>query len=145
MRNIKNKIISVLCFAIVWVFMVPITTFAQSEDCNRFWAKCHVSKINTYHTQDEGTNSLLLDTVVNSVNRCMGILATVALCVCMYAWLKMLTSGSDSKWYDAWLKTLKNGLLWLAIILLAWMIVSAVFWFVGTLSGWNQTQTSNIV
>ena len=124
-----------------WILIPSTVTFAQeNEDCNRFWAKCHVSEINTIHTKDESANSGLLDTIRNAINWIMGILATVTLCFCLYAWFKMLTSWSDSKWYDSWMKVLKNALLWLAIILLAWMIVSAVFWFVWTLSNWNQTQ-----
>ena len=145
MQKMKRKIVSIICLIIAWIFTIPTATFAQAEDCsNEFWAKCHVSGINTIHTKDESVNSTLLDTIKNAINRCLWILATVALCICMYAWFKMLTSWSDSKWYDAWLKTLKNGLLWLAIILLAWMIVSVVFWFVWTLSGWNQTLSADV-
>ena len=140
----KKKIISLLSFIVVWILIAPTATFAQEEDCNKFWAKCHVSEIHTIRTTEKDTNAGLLDTIKNAINWVLGILATVTLCVCMYAWFQMLTAWADSKWYDNWLKILKNALLWLAIILLAWMIVSAVFWFVATLSGWNQTQGTNL-
>jgi hypothetical protein len=42
----------------------------------------------------------------------------------------MLTSWGDSKWYDAWLKIIKNAAIWLVIIWLAWLIVSAIVWLV---------------
>ena len=146
MYNFKKKTISILCLMIAWIFIAPTASFAQqAEDCNKFWAKCHVSEINTIHTKDASANSGLLDTIKNAINWIMGILATISLCICLYAWFQMLTSWSDSKWYDNWLKTLKNALIWLAIILLAWMIVSAVFWFVDTLSWWNQTQVGDVV
>jgi hypothetical protein len=86
----------------------------------------------------------LLDTIKNAINWILWLLATIALCICMYWGFKMLTSGWDSKWFDAWKTVLKNAAIWLAIILLAWMIVSVVFRFVATLSWWNHTQVSPI-
>ena len=132
------------CFIIAWVSTISTISLAQSQDCNRFWAKCHVEDINTIHTDDKDVNSRLLDTIKNAINWILGILATVVLCFCMYWGFQMLTSGADSKWYDNWLKVLKNALIWLAIILLAWMIVSVVFRFVGTLSWWNQTKGASV-
>ena len=143
MKNFLWKIV-ILFYGILSIgIIIPSITLAQ-EDCNRFWAKCEVDGIHTFHTNDEGASSALLDTIKNAINRCLGILATVVLCFCMYWWFKMLTSWSDSKWYDAGWKVLKNALIWLAIIALAWMIVSVVFRFVATLSWWNQTQSGNI-
>ena len=145
MDNVIRKFILSLWILVLWLSAFPGISNAEGADnqaCNRFWAKCHVSDIKTIHTDDEGPNARLLDTIKNAINRCLGILATVVLCFCMYWWFKMLSSWSDSKWYDAWWKILQNALIWLAIILLAWMIVSVVFWFVGTLSGWNQTQAT---
>lgn len=145
MKQFINKIILSLCLLITWVSMMPnITLAGDNKDCNKFWAKCHVEDINTIHTTDESANSNLLTTVKNAINWCLALLATIVLCFCIYWWFKMLTSGADTKWYDAWWKVLKNALIWLAIILLAWMIVSVIFWFVSTLSQWNQTQSDTI-
>ena len=145
MINIKSITVSILSFIVMWVSILPTVTLAgDTQDCNRYWAKCHVSDIETIHTKDEDVSAWLLDTIKNAINWCLWIMATVVLCFCMYWWFKMLTSGADSKWYDAWWKVLKNALLWLAIILLAWMIVSVVFWFVGTLSWWNQTHSERL-
>lgn len=141
--NTMNKLIISLWFAVLWLSSIPNITLADANtDCNRWWEKCHVSDIHTIHTKDESVSSWLLDTIKNAINWILWILATVALCICMYWGFKMLTSGWDSKWYDAWWKVLKNAALWLAIILLSWMIVSVVFRFVGTLSWDNQTQSS---
>lgn len=137
-----KKIILYIWFIISWLSMSLNLLFAQNTDCNRRWGKCHVEDINTIHTEDEGASPRLLDTIKNAINWCLGILATVVLCFCMYWWFLMLTSGADSKWYDNGKKILKNALIWLAIILLSWMIVSVVFWFVATMSGWEQTQSA---
>ncbi len=136
----SKKRLAVLSIIAWCMLTIPTITFAQNEDCNRFWAKCHVSDINTINTDDESVNSNLLDTIKNAINRCLGILATIVLCFCMYWWFKMLTSGSETKWYDDGRKVLKNALIWLSIILLAWMIVSVIFRFVGTMSEGNQTR-----
>ncbi len=139
--NIVNKLVISLWLTILWLSTIPTITLADAgTECNRWWGKCHVSDIHTIHTTDETVSSGLLDTIKNAINWILWILATVALCICIYWGFRMLTSGWDTKWYDAWMKVLKNAAIWLAIILLSWMIVSVVFWFVDTLSWWNQTQ-----
>ena len=140
-HNISTKLMISLWIMILWLSIIPNLTIADGEEnCNVYGGKCHVSDIKTIGTEDEKVNSRLLDTIKNAINWILWILATVALCICMYWGFKMLTSGADGKWYKDGRSILKNAAIWLAIILLAWMIVSVVFWFVGTLSWWNQTQ-----
>ena len=86
------------------------------------------------------TWSAFLDTLKNAVNWLLGILATIALVFCLYGWFLMVTSAWDEKKYSSWLNVLKYAGIGLAIIGLSWMIVSVIFWFVGTLWKWNQTQ-----
>lgn len=138
MKHFVNKFIVFLWFAITWLSMTPCFVSAQNTNCNRRWGNCHVPEVQVIHSNRD-PDATLLDTIKNAINWCLGILATVVLCFCIYGWFKMLTSGADSKWYDAGRKVLKNALIWLAIIALAWMIVSVVFWFVATMSGRNQT------
>lgn len=134
----------ILWFAMMWIVTLSSVTLAQDNNCNAFGKKCHVEGINTRHTRDAWPNANLLTVIKNAINWCLGILATVVLCFCMYWWFKMLTSWTDSKWYEAGLKVLKNALIGLAIIALAWMIVSVVFWFVAMMSSGNQTQSAPI-
>jgi hypothetical protein len=139
-RYIQYIVLLSSWIVVLWTFTLPsMQVSAQNEDCNQFWGTCGIEDIKTLHT-DKWPSSQLLDTVKNAINWILWILATVALCICMFGGFKMLTSGADGKWYkDGW-TILKNAAIWLAIILLAWMIVSVVFWFVGTLSSWNQTK-----
>ena len=139
-HNIWKSVLMSLWLIVLSVSTIPWFSVAQEENCNRYWWKCHVWDIHTIHTQDEDVNAWLLDTIKNAINWILWILATVALVICLYGWFMMLTSGSDTKWYDNWVKVLKNAAIWLAIILLAWMIVSVIFRFVWTLSWWNQTR-----
>lgn len=95
-----------------------------------------VPGIDVIKTKEEPSSSLL-DTIRNTINWVLRILATVALVICMYAWFKMLTSWGDSKWYDSGVNILKNAALWLVIIGLSWLIVSAIIWFI-KLQWWDD-------
>lgn len=86
------------------------------------------------------TGSALLDTIKNTINWLLWILATIALVICLYGWFKMMTAAGDEKKYGDGLKVLKYAAIGLAIIGLSWMIVSVIFWFVWTLWGSNQTR-----
>lgn len=144
LKNYKTILMS-LWLIVLSISSIPWFSIAQEDEtCNKFWWKCHVEDINTIHTKDDDVNAWLLDTIKNAINWILWILATVALVICMYWWFTMLTSGTDTKWYDNWLKVLKNAAIWLGIILLAWMIVSVIFRFVGTLSWWNQTNWNGV-
>lgn len=138
-----KKVILYIWFIITWLSMSPNLIYAQDNNCNRRWGNCHVEDINTVHTE-RAPDATLLDVIRNAINWCLGILATVVLCFCIYWWFQMLTSWADSKWYDNWWKVLKNALIWLAIILLAWMIVSVIFRFVWAMSSWNQTGSAGV-
>ena len=140
-----NKLVISLWLAVLWLSIIPCITLADGNpECNKWWGKCHVSDIRTIHTEDKEVSSGLLDTIKNAINWILWILATVALCICMYWGFKMLTSWADGKWYKDGRTILKNAAIWLAIILLAWMIVSVVFWFVATLSQGNQTRSADV-
>jgi hypothetical protein len=56
----------------------------------------------------------------------------------------MVTAAGDEKKYQKWIGVLKYAAIGLAIIGLSWIIVSVIFWFVGTLSGGKQTQSEAV-
>ena len=85
-----------------------------------------------------------LDTIRNAINWILGILATIALVVCLYGGFLMVTAAGDEKKYQKWLSVLKYAAVGLAIIGLSWLIVSVIFWFVGNLSKGNQTASQNV-
>lgn len=133
----KSIITKIVFTQILWLICVaPLFSYAD-QDCNRFWWDCYVDGVNTLRT-DESPKPTLINTVKRTINFVLALLATVATLICMYAWFKMLTSWWDSKWYDAGLKILKNAALWLAIIALAWIIVSGVLRFIDTAAEWNS-------
>jgi len=89
--------------------------------------------------QQQLTWSAFLDTIKNAVNWILGILATIALIICLYGGFLMVTAAGDEKKYQKWLSVLKYAAIGLAIIGLSWMIVSVIFWFVRNL--WETTSS----
>ena len=88
------------------------------------------------------TWSALLDTIKNAVNWILGILATIALVICLYGGFLMVTAAGDEKKYQKWLSVLKYAAIGLAIIGVSWMIVSVIFWFVRNL--WETTTSDDV-
>ena len=134
-------------FAVAGIAVLPNYASAQTtsadpakyEDSHGWanpWADTNMVGDNTQKL----TWAKFLDTIRNAINWILWILATIALVICLYGWFKMVTAAGDEKKYGEWLNVLKYAAIGLAIIGLSWMIVSVIFWFVGTLWGWNQTQ-----
>jgi len=128
-------------FAVAGVAVLP--NYASASDGSS-WANPQADTNLVWDGNQKLEWSALLDTVKNAINWILWILATVALVICLYGWFKMITSGGDEKKYEEWLKVLKNAAIWLAIVGLSWIIVSVIFWFVGTLSGDKQTKWTSV-
>lgn len=116
----------------LWIAIIPNHIFARW-----FWDTFGVSWIHTIWTEEQQEDSLL-HTIQTAINWVLWILATITLCLVLYAWFLMLTSGGDSKKYDSWLSIIKNAAIWLAIIAISRLIVSAIFWLI------NGSVTPNI-
>jgi hypothetical protein len=65
----------------------------------------------------------------------LGMLATIALVICIRGGFQMVTAAGDDGKFKKGQGVLKQAAIGLAIILLAWLIVSVVFWFVNTMQG----------
>ncbi len=125
-----------------WTMALSLASSTVNAQCIGFWCDNYVPGITVIWTEKK-QDAALLDTVKVTINWLLWILATVALVICLYAWFKMLTSWSDSKGYDAGLKTLKNAAIWLVIIWLSWLIVSAIFWFINSATNGAWIQDNN--
>ena len=76
----------------------------------------------------------LLDSVKKFINWMLGLLATIALVICLYAGFKMVTSAGDEGKYKEGIEMMKKAGIWLVVIWLARMIVSVVMWLIGNLT-----------
>lgn len=125
-------------FAVSGIVAADQVTVGDSDWANPNAAGNYVSSTDA-STQQSLTWSAFLDTIKNAVNWILGILATIALVVCLYGGFLMVTAAGDEKKYQKWLSVLKYAAIGLAIIGLSWMIVSVIFWFVRNL--WETTES----
>ena len=79
---------------------------------------------------DTQKGARLLTTIQNTIKWILWFLATIAVVICLYWGFLMMTAAGDEKKYQNGITVLKYAAIWLAIIALSWIIVSAVFWFV---------------
>ena len=117
-------------FAIAGVAVLPNYASAQSGITtvgDHTWDNPGGNDMITGKAQAGGQ---LLTTLKKTINWLLGILATVAVAICLYGGFLMMTSAGDEKKYEKGLTVLKYAAIGLAIIGLSWIIVSAVFWFV---------------
>jgi len=128
-------------FALAGVAVLP--NYASADDGSD-WANPDADANLVWDWNQKLTWPAFLDTVKNAINWILWILATIALVICLYGWFKMVTAAGDEKKYKDGLNVLKYAAIWLAIIGLSWMIVSVIFWFVGTLWKGNQTWSTDV-
>ena len=80
-------------------------------------------------------NDELINIVKRAINRVLGLLGLIALGLCLYAGFLMTTAGGDTKKFDEGKAILKNAGIGLAIIALAWMLVSLIFRVINKVAG----------
>ena len=96
-----------------------------------FWDMFGVKWFGLYGTQEKQEDSLIY-TIKKAINWVLALLSFICLCLVIYAWFLMLTSGWDSKKYDQWISIIKNAAIWLAIIAVSRLIVSLIFYVINT-------------
>ncbi len=127
-------------FALAGVAVLPSNVNAQSDEGETTNTGSTIWDNPTWTDMITGkrqTGSQLLTTVKETIKWILGILATVAVVICLYAGFIMMTSAGDENKYKNGMKILKYAAIGLVIIALSWLIVSAIFWFVN-LQWWTQ-------
>ena len=123
-------------FATVWVLslaVAPMSVEAQFTNPNPYtdpndpgWSTA-IDIIGT----GEGQWDNLVNVVKWFVNRVLGILALIALLVLLWGWFQMVTAAGNEERYNAGFKILKEAAAWLALIGIAWFIISIIFFVIG--------------
>jgi hypothetical protein len=90
----------------------------------------YIAGIDVPGTEDGKKGAALIDSIKNFINRALGMLATIALVICLYAGFLMVTSAGNDANYKKGFTILKQAGIGLVIIGLAWSIVSLIFWFI---------------
>ncbi len=103
-----------------------------------------IKQINVTGVKDGEKKDDLLDVIRWVTNRVLGILGFIALILALYGWFIMVTSAWDDDAYGKGRWILKSALIWLAIIWLAWFVVSIILWLIqnsGTEAAWTEWWT----
>ena len=86
----------------------------------------HLPKANNYETE----LWYLLALIKIAVNWILWILAFVVLIYLLYCGFQVLSAWEDDKGVSAWIKWIKKAAITIAGIWLAWLIISAMIWFI---------------
>lgn len=68
------------------------------------------------------------------INYALSLVSFIALIVLIFAGVQMVTAGGDDGKFKTGIKTLKKVAIAIIGIGISWMIVSLIFWFLGTIS-----------
>lgn len=124
-------------FAVAGFAVLPNYASADSAGISDTW---NDPKGNDLITGKAQTWSQLLTSIKKTINWLLGILATVAVAICLYAGFIMVTSAGDEKKYEKGLTILKYAAIGLVIVGVSWLIVSAVYWFTGLQAGSGNSE-----
>ena len=84
----------------------------------------------------DGAGSLI-GAVKIAINWVLGLLALIALCICLWAGWKMLTAAGDAKAYGDGFTMLRQAGIGLVMIGISRLLVSFVFWVINIITGTN--------
>jgi hypothetical protein len=103
----------------VFALAMPLQTFAQFADTTA--VEKYLGNSGIAGTNDPSkTGSALLDTIKKFINWMLGMLATIALVICLYAGFLMTTAAGDDGKYKKGMTILKQAAIGLVIIGLSW-------------------------
>lgn len=86
----------------------------------------HLPRVTDYNTE----LWYFLALIKIAINWILGILASVALVYMLYCWFLVLSSWSDDKNVSKGKKWIRTAAVAIAWIWLAWLIISAMIWFI---------------
>ena len=97
---------------------------------------------NPWNSSNKLAEDNIIYTIKNFINRVLWLLSLIALAICLWWGFQMLTASGDETKYKKGFTILKQAGFGLAIIALAWLIVSVVFRIVNkTASSWTAWAT----
>lgn len=83
----------------------------------------------------------LLWIVKSFINRILGLLSLIALGMALFGGFKMVTAAGDDGKYKEGFKVLKQAAIWLVVVGLSWIVVSAIFAIIWSAQTWTVSYT----
>ena len=136
MKNIWKILLTIASSTLLIAWVQVNWTWSFQAD---WWS--YVTDYNVIWTSEgwdaEGSTPRLIETVKTAVNRVLWILWLIALILCLWWGFQMLIAAGDDAKVKTWTKVLKHAAIWLAVIWLAWILVSFIFRLI------NRTQRAS--
>ena len=132
MKNTLKKVLFSL-WAIWLVWAGSLSMVNAQTTTNQFWKQNTEWQpwIDVIDDGSDGTwTASMIWTIKTFVNRVLWILSLIALIITLRGWFQMLTAAGDETKHKKWLTILKQAAFWLAVIWLAWLFVSVIFWLI---------------
>lgn len=109
------------------------------KDANNWEHSQFTNPENDWFTEDielsqtwTGQKDNLIVVIKSTINRVLGILGLIALIILLWGGFQMVTAAGDDKKYDAGFTYVKQAAGGLAMIGVAWFIVSIIFFVIKT-------------
>ena len=132
----KTKLLAVMMMALAAVGSISGIATA-GWDTLGFWKANGVDNVQVGWAKQAtagSSSTSLLDTITTAINWLLGMLAFIALCICLWGGFQMVTAAGDDGKYKKGMTILKQAAIGLIIIGVAWLFVSVIFWAIWTLS-----------
>ena len=110
----------------VFAVALPAPVFAQ------FGSDLYVEDVGVPTAKDGLQRDKLLDVIKTFINWVLGLLATVALALCLRAGFLIVTAAGDDAKQKKGMGIIKQAAVGLIIIGISWLIVSLIFWLIET-------------
>jgi len=109
------------------------TSLVHAQECMGFGCDAYVKDVGVPKADEGLQGDKLLTTIKNFINWMLGLMATIAFALCMYGGFLMVTAAGDDGKQKKGMTILKQAAIGLIIIGLSWLIISFVFWLIGTM------------
>lgn len=129
MKKLWAKFLSVVAFGILSVW--GLVTFAQNTPSG-FWDPTSTTNIQVGGWTGTAANDSLINVIRTFVNWALGMLALIALIVLLYGGFQMVIAAGDEGKYKNGFKILQQAAIGLVFIGVSWLVVSLIFWVLGT-------------
>lgn len=136
-----KKIWLALCgVSILWLWTIGIVN-ATGWSINDYTANLYNNNVTNTNVWIDTiwTNAdqwwSLIQIIKNAINRILWMLSLIALVLCLRWWFQIVTAWWDDGKQKKWISVLKHAAIWLAVIWLAWFIVTIIFWLLRWVTG----------
>lgn len=131
MRKLSWKVLSVLVFGILSVSGLFSLVNAQGTTPIGFWDQTTAGGIGVAGAGEVQGDRLIV-VIKTFINWTLGMLALVALVILIWGGFQMVTAAGDEAKYKKGFKILQQAAIGLVFIGVSWLIVSVIFWLLGT-------------